>query len=114
MGDILLSEEQVKLLDETGAPFIPMEEPKLSPLTLPAMMGGASIEDKTRSCAIYPNYNLWAMVRFVYAPEGYANDTQLAPFTKSIIQAALRHWEATTMYVSIMRLDNRHMMRRIT
>lgn len=36
MGDILLSEEQVKLLDETGAPFIPMEEPKLSPLTLNA------------------------------------------------------------------------------
>ena len=37
MGDILLSEEQVKLLDETGAPFIPMEEPKLSPLTLNAL-----------------------------------------------------------------------------
>lgn len=74
MGDILLSEDQVKLLDETGAPFVPMEEPTLSPLTLPAMMGGAMIENKTRSCAVYPNYNLWAMVRFVYAPEGYAKD----------------------------------------
>ena len=40
MGDILLSEEQVKLLDETGAPFVPMEEPMLTPLTLPAMMEG--------------------------------------------------------------------------
>lgn len=39
MGDILLSEEQVKLLDETGVPFVSMEEPTLSPLTLPAMMG---------------------------------------------------------------------------
>lgn len=96
MDDILLSEEQVKLLDETGSPFVPMEEPILSPLSLPAMMGGAMIEDKTRSCAVYPNYNLWAMVRFVYAPEGYANETQLSPYTKSIIQQALRHWEATT------------------
>lgn len=96
MDDILLSEEQVKLLDETGAPFIPMEEPILAPLSLPAMMGGAKIEDKTRSCAVYPNYNLWAMVRFVYAPEGYANETQLSPYTKSIIQAALQHWEAKT------------------
>lgn len=96
MGDILLSEEQVKLLDETGAPFVPMEEPTLTPLTLPAMMGGAMMDNATRSCAVYPNYNLWAMVRFVYAPEGYAKETQLEPYTKSIIQAALRHWEATT------------------
>lgn len=97
MGDILLTEEQVKLLDETGVPFAPLAEPTLSPLTLPAMMGGTTTESRTRSCAIYPtSYNLWAMVRFVYAPEGYANETQLAPYTKSIIQAALRHWEATT------------------
>lgn len=96
MGDILLSEDQVKLLDETGAPFVPMKEPTLATLKLPAMMGGTMIENKTRSCAVYPNYNLWTMVRFVYAPEGYANETQLAPYTKSIIQAALRHWEATT------------------
>lgn len=96
MDDILFSEEQVKLLDETGSPFVPLEEPTFTPLTLPAMTGGAMIENKTRSCAVYPNSNLWAMVRFVYAPEGYANETQLSPYTKSIIQAALRHWEATT------------------
>lgn len=95
MGDILLSDAQVKLLDETGAPFVPMEEPTLKPLSLPATAGGEIIRD-SRSCAVYPNYNLWAMVRFVYAPEGYANETQLAPYTKSLIQAALRHWEATT------------------
>ena len=95
-GDILLSENQLELLAETGSPFIPMEEPQLSPLELPAMTGGVSLENETRSCAVYPNYNLWAMVRFVYAPEGYANETQLAPYTKSIIQAALRHWEANT------------------
>lgn len=114
MGDILLSEEQVKLLDETGAPFVPMEEPTLTPLTLPAMMGGAMIENKTRSCAVYPNYNLWAMVRFVYAPEGYAKETQLEPYTKSIIQAALRHWRLLLMCASITRLANRHMMILIT
>lgn len=96
MGDILLSEEQVKLLDETGAPFVPMETPVLAPLSMPAMTGGTVIEKGTRSCAVYPNYNLWAMVRFVYAPAGYANNTQLDPYTKRLIQAALRHWEATT------------------
>ena len=96
MGDILLTDEQVKLLDETGSPFVPMEKTTLAPLSLPAMTGGAVIEKGTRSCAVYPNYNLWAMVRFVYAPEGFAKETQLEPYTKYLIQQALRHWEATT------------------
>lgn len=96
MGDILLTEQQVKLLDETGAFFDSIPEPTLKPLTLPAMMGGEIIDNNTRSCAVYPNNNLWAMVRFVYAPEGYANETQLAPYTKWMIQDALRHWESKT------------------
>lgn len=94
--DILLSDNQLQLLAETGAPFDTLYEPQISPLSIPAFMGGAQPDPNSRSCAIYPNYNLWAMVRFVYAPEGYANETQLAPYTKRIIQEALRHWESKT------------------
>ena len=94
--DILLSEKQLELLASTGAPFEPMEEPEMKPLEFPASFGGSMKEATTRSCAVYPNANLWAMVRFVYAPSGYAYETQLAPSTKATIQAALKHWEATT------------------
>lgn len=95
-GDILLSDKQLDLLATTGAPFESMEEPKNEPLELPAAFGCGKNETETRSFAVYPNANLWAMVRFVYAPSGYALETQLAPSTKATIQAALKHWEATT------------------
>ena len=95
-NDILLSEKQLEMLASTGAPFEPMAEPQNEPLELPATFGGGKKESPTRSCAVYPNANLWAMVRFVYAPSGYNLETQLAPSTKAAIQAALRHWEATT------------------
>lgn len=94
--DILLTEQQLELLASTGSPFVPMAEPQNGPLELPAAFGGGKKESTTRSCAVYPNANLWAMVRFVYAPNGYDLETQLAPSTKATIQAALRHWEATT------------------
>ena len=94
--DILLTEQQLELLASTGSPFEPMAEPQNEPLKLPAAFGGGKKESTTRSCAVYPNANLWAMVRFVYAPSGYDLETQLAPSTKATIQAALRHWEATT------------------
>ena len=93
--DIVLSEEQLKLLSETGSPVDTLSEPTIAPLQIPASYGGISLTN-TRSCAIYPNYNLWSMVRFVYAPEGNANETQLRPHTKMLIQQAMRHWEANT------------------
>lgn len=95
-GDIVLTREQLQLLSETGAPFDTLYERQMKPLTLPASMGGVVMDPKTRSCAVYPNYNLWAMVRFVYAPEGEANETQLNSYTKYLIRQALKHWEAKT------------------
>lgn len=95
-NDILLSEKQLELLASTGAPFEPLEDPQLESLEMPAIFGCGEREISTRSCAVYPNANLWTMVRFVYAPSGYNLETQLAPSTKATIQAALRHWEATT------------------
>lgn len=95
-GDILLSEKQLELLSLTGAPFDSICEPRLESLKMPAIFGRRDIEDKSRSCGLYPNSNLWAMVRFVYAPSGYDLETQLAPSTKATIQEALKHWEATT------------------
>lgn len=95
-GDIVLSEKQFQLLSNTGSPFDTLYDKQVGTLTLPAYMGGIALDKNTRSCAIYPNYNLWAMVRFVYAPEGNANETELHPYTKRLIQEALKHWEANT------------------
>lgn len=95
--DIVLSEAQLELLSETGSPVDTMTEPIITPLQFPASYGGTMLtKNNTRSCAVYPNYNLWSMVRFVYAPEGNANETQLRPYTKMLIQQAMRHWEANT------------------
>lgn len=97
--DIVLSKAQLELLDKTGsivdAPAV-IDSANLVPMS---PMSGYSFVPAvlTRNNGIYPTaYNLWAMVRFVYAPSGYGIDNQLAPETKSIIQQALRHWEEKT------------------
>lgn len=95
-GDIILSKEQLETLDEHGD-FI-LEKPKsieeneeiLHPaynLPLEETKDGKVVP---RALGIYPTpYNMWAMVRFVYAPD-------LTYDRKNIIQQALRHWESKT------------------
>lgn len=99
-GDIVLSKAQLNLLDQTGSIVdepIEIDTANAVPLALTTGYSYLPYDSKTRSNAIYPTaYNLWAMVRFVYAPSGYDLETQLAPETKRIIQQALRHWEANT------------------
>lgn len=94
--DILLSNSQLQLFSETGAPFDTLIKPQPNSLIIPASSGCYIPNNDTKSCSVFPNANIWSMVRFVYAPEGYANETQLAPYTKYIIQLALRHWESKT------------------
>ncbi len=98
-GDIVLSKAQLDLLDKTGSIVdAPTEIDTVSSIPLSTMSGYSYLpQNLTRSNAIYPTaYNLWAMVRFVYAPSGYGLDNELAPETKRIIQQALRHWEEKT------------------
>lgn len=95
-GDIILSKEQLKALDEHGD-FV-LEKPKsveeneetLHPvynLPLEKTKDGKVIP---RALGVYPTpYNMWAMVRFVYAPN-------LTPDRKRIIRSAMRHWESRT------------------
>lgn len=95
--DIILSEAQLKQLDQTGDIVQePSEEigdvmftsPQTGYMHIPANMD-------TRSTAINPTpYNLWAMVRFTYAKQG--TGTTLNSDTKRLIKQALEHWEANT------------------
>jgi len=83
-GDILLSDAQLKSLEETGD-FFPEEE--LSPVTL-AQQNKESIQFK--NLGVYPTpYNLWAMVRYTLHPN-------LSSWTKQTITQAINHWEANT------------------
>ncbi|MDR1221810.1 MAG: M12 family metallopeptidase [Tannerella sp.] len=100
--DILLSQAQYELLDETGdiIPSEPVEVDTLNMVRVNPITGYNLVPShfidtsdmRLRSTAIYPtSYNLWAMVRFTYAKTG-----TLASSTKSLIQQALAHWEANT------------------
>lgn len=95
-GDILLSEQQLNLLAETGTPIEPLCEPNIQALDFPAILGGVPREKLSKVCAVNSRNSLWTMVRFVYAPTGFDIETQLAPSTKLLIQKALRHWETYT------------------
>lgn len=94
-GDIMLSEKQLKTLDKHGTLITEGPEEKGSePIMHPAYnIPIKAVEDTTatpRSFGIYPtSYNMWAMVRFVYADN-------LTYDRKNIIQQALAHWEANT------------------
>lgn len=97
--DIVLSKAQLELLDKIGSIVDEPTEIDSANLVPTNPMSGYSFvpANATRSNGINPTaYNLWAMVRFVYAPSGYGIDNQLAPETKSIIQQALIHWEEKT------------------
>lgn len=97
--DIVLSEAQLKVLDETGdiidtAPENVIED-TTTPLSPATGYRFLPQEVSSRAHAAYPTpYNLWAMVRFTYAKQG--TGTTLDATTKSYIQQALRYWEANT------------------
>ena len=94
-SDMLLSQKQLETLNEHGD-FI-IEEPdqienetEIHPvynIPVEANEDGPAVP---RAFGLYPTpYNMWAMVRFVYAPN-------LTADRKNIIQQALQHWEANT------------------
>jgi len=99
--DILLSDTQYKLLDETGdiiqdpANEEVLDASNVVRVNLTTGYDYIPYDVKTRSTAIYPTpYNMWAMVRFTYAKEG--TGTTLNANTRELIRQALHHWEANT------------------
>ena len=100
-GDVVLSDKQLEVLNETGDIVQKLPEtPDNSEIIQTSPLTGYTYVPKgikTRSTAIYPtSYNLWAMVRFVYAPNGPTQLTQLNHSLKPRIIEALRYWEAHT------------------
>lgn len=93
-GDIILSPEQFKNLEETGTIFGNLSEKTEPDLTLHPLTNLPlelySNETKTRALGINPTpYNLWAMVRFVYSP-------RLTDFQRSCIRRALLNIQSRT------------------
>jgi len=96
-GDMMLSHKQLETLDEHGDYIL--EEPRQTDIVSETFIHpvyNISVEageDNTilpRAFGVYPTpYNMWAMVRFVYA-DNLTNDR------KYIIRKALDHWEANT------------------
>lgn len=89
-GDILLTPEQLKLLDETGSlygevPECPVPNTMANPVT---NLSNDRLE--TRNLGIYPTpYNLWAMARFTYS-------SSLTSTQRARIKTALLHIESLT------------------
>lgn len=93
MGDILLSEEQVKLLDETGSIYpvqatsLPNDSILVSPTT------GTKVvypTDDTRAVGRHPNENVfWSMVRYVIDPS-------LSTSQRNTLRNAIQHIESRT------------------
>lgn len=92
-GDMVLSPEQLKALDETGSIAGNVtgdleRDLSLNPVTnLPMDIEGSR---QTRNFGVYPtSYNLWAMVRFVY-------DDNLTSTQKGYIKQALLELQSKT------------------
>ena len=93
MGDILLSDEQVKLLDETGSIYpvpnntLPSDSLLVSPMTGTKVIYPTSI---TRATGRDPNENVfWSMVRYVIDPSLTANE-------RIVLRNAIQHIESRT------------------
>ncbi len=93
MGDILLSDEQVKLLDETGSIYpvpnntLPSDSLLVSPMTGTKVIYPTSI---TRATGRDPNENVfWSMVRYVINPSLTANE-------RIVLRNAIQHIESRT------------------
>ena len=93
MGDILLSEEQVELLDETGSIYpapataVPCDSIMVSPIA------GAKVvypTNTTRAVGRHPNENVfWSMVRYVIDPSLTASE-------RNVLRSAIQHIESRT------------------
>jgi len=94
-GDMRLTAIQLKVLDQYGDLFTekPMHvgpDTTIHPVYNIPMQAGSKNTAVPRAFGLYPtSYNMWAMVRFVYAPD-------LTWDRKIIIQDALAHWEANS------------------
>lgn len=93
MGDILLSEEQVNLLDETGgiypapAPAVPGDSIMVSPVAGTKVVYPANTK---RAVGRHPNENVfWSMVRYVIDPSLTASE-------KNLLRSAIQHIESRT------------------
>jgi hypothetical protein len=88
-GDILLSPEQLKALNDSGTLFIGMPE-NPEPVTSLNPVTNLPSGTRTKALGIYPTaYNLWAMVRFTY-------NANLTTSQKYAIKTALLDIEART------------------
>lgn len=93
MDDILLSEEQVKLLDETGSiyPAQPTAVPGDSIMVGP--IAGTKVvypTNATRAVGRHPNENVfWSMVRYVIDPSLTASE-------RNVLRSAIQHIESRT------------------
>lgn len=93
MGDILLSEEQVKLLDKTGsiypAPTVTTTDDSImiSPIAGTKVVYPTTL---TRAVGRHPNENVfWSMVRYVIDPS-------LTTSERNVLRNAIQHIESKT------------------
>lgn len=93
MGDILLSDEQVKLLDETGSIYptpctvSPSDSLMVSPITGTKVFYPTNF---TRATGRHPNENVfWSMVRYVIDPS-------LTYSERNVLRSAIQHIESRT------------------
>lgn len=93
MGDILLSEEQVKLLDDTGSIYPAQANTILSDSIIVSPITGTKVVYKstdTRAVGRHPNDNvIWTMVRYVIDPSLTAGE-------RYVLRSAIQHIESRT------------------
>lgn len=87
--DIVLTQDQLKSLDEKGDIFSGITGDLKPDLTVhPAT--NTPLNSKSRAVGQYPTpYNMWAMVRYVYGPS-------LSYAQREIMRRSIEHWEANT------------------
>jgi hypothetical protein len=88
--DILLSDLQLKSLDEHGDLTPPNSAPPGPELKVHPVTGMPLSTDAGKAVGQYPtSYNMWAMVRYVYGPS-------LSSVQREIMRLAIEHWEANS------------------
>ena len=93
MGDILLSEEQVKLLDETGSIYPAPNTVASGDSIMVGTIAGTKViypTNATRAVGRHPNENVfWSMVRYVIDPS-------LTTCERNVLRSAIQHIESKT------------------
>jgi hypothetical protein len=88
--DILLSEQQLKSLEENGDLMPPNSLPLGPELKIHPVTGMPFSANDGKAVGQYPtSYNMWAMVRYVYGPS-------LSSVQREIMRLAIEHWEANS------------------